>query len=123
MDSPFQDILHTNAVPTDAECDRIRDFLQGPRKELVDLSNKITQLQSLLHEATHRRDELQESISAHLALLSPFRRLPDDIIREIFIATHPSTRNPSFSSDEPPLVLCRTCKSWRNIALTTPRLW
>ncbi|KAJ7255877.1 hypothetical protein B0H12DRAFT_1218759 [Mycena haematopus] len=123
MDSPFQDILHTNAVPTDAECDRIRDFLQGPRKELVDLSHKITQLQSLLYEATHRRDELQEFVSAHLALVSPFRRLPDDIIRQIFIATHPSTRNPSLSSDEPPLVLCRTCKSWRNLALTTPRLW
>ncbi|KAJ7867748.1 hypothetical protein B0H14DRAFT_2182579, partial [Mycena olivaceomarginata] len=72
MDSPFLDVLHTNVVPTDAECDLIRHFLQGPREELADLTQKIGRLQSLLA----RRDELEDFISSHLALVSLIRRLP-----------------------------------------------
>ncbi|KAJ7691224.1 hypothetical protein B0H14DRAFT_3048208 [Mycena olivaceomarginata] len=68
MYSPFQDILHTNAIPMDAECDSIHALLRGPRKEV-----------SLVDEASQKRAKLEEFIDAHLALVSPFRRLPDDI--------------------------------------------
>ncbi|KAJ6495402.1 hypothetical protein C8R45DRAFT_170195 [Mycena sanguinolenta] len=105
MHSPFQAILHTNAVPTDAECDRIRDFLRGPHKELEDLTNEIIRLRYLLGEATCRRDELEEFTSDHFVLASPVRRLPDDIVREIFLATLPLSGNPSLSSREPPRLM------------------
>ncbi|KAF8126416.1 hypothetical protein K438DRAFT_1647351, partial [Mycena galopus ATCC 62051] len=124
MESPFQSALYTNIIPTDAECDRIRDFLQASRKELVDLAEETSRLQSLLDAAVRRRDALEESIRAHAALASPFRRLPDDVLQGIFIAAIPSTRNPAlFDVDEAPLLLCRICKPWRILALTTPHLW
>ncbi|KAJ6573096.1 hypothetical protein DFH09DRAFT_1459522 [Mycena vulgaris] len=62
-------------------------------------------------------------IDAHLALVSPVRKLPDDIVQTIFEATLPSTRHPAISSDESPLLLCQIGRSWRAIALATPRLW
>ncbi|KAJ7212636.1 hypothetical protein GGX14DRAFT_564385 [Mycena pura] len=124
-DSPFdsEDILHTNVVPSDAQCDDIRAFLVGPCKELADLTEEIERFQSLLDQTTKRRDELKQCVDAHFALVSPMRRLPDDILREVFVETLPSTRNTAIISTEGPLLLCRVCKLWRSIALTTPRLW
>ncbi|KAJ7937066.1 hypothetical protein B0H13DRAFT_2648972 [Mycena leptocephala] len=123
MDSPFDDILRTNVVPSDSECKRIRDFLEGPQKEIVDLTRELKRLDSLRKEISHKRRQLKEFINDHLALVSPVRRLPEDIVRAIFIASLSSTRNPAISGQEAPLLLCQICQSWRSIALATPRLW
>ncbi|KAJ6460840.1 hypothetical protein C8R47DRAFT_937709, partial [Mycena vitilis] len=123
MNSPFHDILHTNAVPSYEECDTIRKLLEAPQNELALITEEISRLQFLIDEAVDKRRQLQQFVDAHLALVSPVRRLPDDVIRRIFVATLPTTRNPPMSSDEEPLLLCRVCKSWRAVALATPRLW
>ncbi|KAJ7124115.1 hypothetical protein C8R43DRAFT_1135695 [Mycena crocata] len=123
MESPFADILYTNTVPSDSECDDIRDLLEAPLKVLTEARKEVTRLQALVEVATKRRDKLQEFIDAHLALVSPARRLPEDIIRGVFMAALPSTRNAALVPDEAPLLLCQICASWRQIALTTPRLW
>ncbi|KAJ6565291.1 hypothetical protein DFH09DRAFT_919697, partial [Mycena vulgaris] len=60
---------------------------------------------------------------AHLAVLSPACKLPDDVVRTIFMATLPSTRSPGISPNQAPLLLGRIWKPWRDIALQTPRLW
>ncbi|KAJ7185314.1 hypothetical protein C8R46DRAFT_376397 [Mycena filopes] len=123
MNSSFAHILRTNAVPSDSESERIRDLLQGPRKQLVEVTGELSRLQSLIDEATRTRDELQDFIDAHTALISPMRRLPEDILRAVFIAALPEDRNPTISSDDAPLLFCGICKSWRDVALSTPRLW
>ncbi|KAJ7500307.1 hypothetical protein B0H11DRAFT_1800691 [Mycena galericulata] len=121
--SPFDDILYTNAVPSDAECQRIHDLLVGPQKEAAVLAQEVVRVQSLLDELTTKRDQLNAFIDAHLALVSPVRRLPDDVVREIFVATLPSDRNAIMSEEEAPLLLSHISQGWRNIALSTPRLW
>ncbi|KAJ7486623.1 hypothetical protein FB451DRAFT_1126873 [Mycena latifolia] len=123
QDSPFQSILHTNTVPSDADCQTIRDFLTEPRKELADLSAEISRMQKLIEELTQKQSALDDFINAHLAMVSPARRLPGDIVRAIFVACLPSHRNPVITSDESPLLLCQICSTWRCLALSTPRLW
>ncbi|KAJ7167877.1 hypothetical protein C8R46DRAFT_1350790 [Mycena filopes] len=123
MQSPFNDILHTNAVPSDAECADIRALLEGPCEELQRIEKEIDRLQSLIDEADKRRQELKELIDPHLALISPARQLPEDIIRSIFMETLPSIRNAALVSTEAPLLLCRISKPWRDIALRTTQLW
>ncbi|KAJ7135520.1 hypothetical protein C8R46DRAFT_1362010 [Mycena filopes] len=123
MHSPFSDILHTNAVPTDAECANLRALLEAPCEELRRIDREIDRLQSLIDEANNRRQELKGFIDPHLALVSPARRLPEDIIRSIFVETLPSSRNAALVGSEAPLLLCQICKPWRDVALATPRLW
>ncbi|KAF7330809.1 F-box domain-containing protein [Mycena venus] len=55
--------------------------------------------------------------------MSPIRRLPFDIIEGIFAACLPTHRNCVMSAQEAPVILGRICSSWRNISLSTPRLW
>ncbi|KAJ6524734.1 hypothetical protein DFH09DRAFT_1286319 [Mycena vulgaris] len=121
--SPFENILHTNAVPSDADCQRIRDFIAGPLKEAADLTTEIARMQNLIDELTQKRDALTDSIAAHLAMVSPARRLPEDIVRDVFVACLPAHRNPFILSNESPLLLCQICSGWRELALSTPRLW
>ncbi|KAJ6619994.1 hypothetical protein B0H10DRAFT_1739000, partial [Mycena sp. CBHHK59/15] len=123
MDSPFKDRLYTNSVPSDADCQAIRTLLVGPRKAAADLMEEITRVHAMLEKLTQKYDQLNEFIDAHLALVSPVRRLPDDVVQEIFAASLPSNQNTTMSGAESPLLLCHICRAWRTIALATPRLW
>jgi predicted nuclease with TOPRIM domain len=105
VDSPFQDIVGTNFVPSDKECQRIRDFLEDAQKEVTDLTEELARLDALRKELSRKWQQLKEFIDAHLALVSPVRRLPEDIIRSIFVASLPLHRNPTISGQEAPLLL------------------
>ncbi|KAJ7651346.1 hypothetical protein FB45DRAFT_1079122 [Roridomyces roridus] len=66
--------------------------------------------------------EVQAFVDPH-SLASPARRLSDDLVREIFLASLPDTGNPAFNRNESPLLVAQISTSWRRIALSTPRLW
>ncbi|KAJ7069152.1 hypothetical protein C8F01DRAFT_509309 [Mycena amicta] len=121
--SPFASILHTNTVPSDKECATIRAFLTQPRYDAEKLDKEVARLQDLLSATLRTRDELRLAIGAHEALISPMRRAPDDVLRMIFIHSLPNDRNVALSGVEGPLLLGQICHRWRDIALTTPRLW
>ncbi|KAJ7681880.1 hypothetical protein DFH06DRAFT_955788, partial [Mycena polygramma] len=123
MESPFEDILHTNIVPSDSECRGIRDLLASSQKQVNELTEELARLDAMRNEISRKRRELQQFMDVHLPLLSPMRRLPEDLVRAIFMACLPPIRNPAISSKEAPLLLCQINQSWRGIALATPRLW
>jgi hypothetical protein len=55
---------------------------------------------------------------------SPIDALPPEIVAEIFLDFLPSYPEfPPHSGILSPLVLCRVCRRWRDIALSTPSLW
>ncbi|KAJ6526964.1 hypothetical protein DFH09DRAFT_1187237 [Mycena vulgaris] len=116
MDSPFTHHLDTNYVPSAQDIEHIRADVAFHLEELEELENTIRELSS-------RRDEIQAYIDSHKALISHPRRLPRDIVQEIFLACLPTSRNAVMSHEESPMLLCRICSAWRDIALTTPTLW
>ncbi|KAJ7649028.1 hypothetical protein DFH06DRAFT_1049677 [Mycena polygramma] len=143
MDSPFASILFTNTAPSEADCEKIHALLAEKCKEISFLSQEIIRIQRsvedfdkayrpetrlgcdehLLDELTQKRDALNIFIDAHLSLVSPVRRLPEDIVREIFMACMPASSNAGMGVKEAPLLLCRICSGWRHLALATPELW
>ncbi|KAJ7168662.1 hypothetical protein C8R46DRAFT_1350259 [Mycena filopes] len=124
FESPVLHLLRTNAVPTPVECAWISEhILVQPRIDLALVDEEIQSLERTLTELKTRRAVLATDIDAHLALLSPVRRLPDDILREIFVSSLPSTHNAIMAEREAPLLICHVCSGWRSIAFTTPRLW
>ncbi|KAJ7922930.1 hypothetical protein B0H13DRAFT_84852 [Mycena leptocephala] len=72
--------------------------------------------------SAQRRAEIQAELDLYTY---PVLTLPHEITSEIFLQSLPSTLdfdvvpNPS----EAPLVLLQICRSWRTVALSTPRLW
>ncbi|KAJ6595071.1 hypothetical protein DFH09DRAFT_887300, partial [Mycena vulgaris] len=66
-------------------------------------------------------------ITSLKGVLSPIRRIPPEILAEIFLNCRQNSRASEFYSitdpSEAPLLLGRVCSSWRVIAHGTPRLW
>ncbi|KAF7376660.1 hypothetical protein MSAN_00082800 [Mycena sanguinolenta] len=123
MSSPFTSRLGTNYCPTDAETTQIQGLLVEPCLQLKHLDDEISVMQKALDKLTEERDALVDYVDAHKALLSPLRRLPLDIVEEIFMACLPTHRNCVMSATEAPVILGRICSAWRAISLSAPRLW
>ncbi|KAJ7771552.1 hypothetical protein B0H16DRAFT_1513875 [Mycena metata] len=116
MESVFLDRLRTNYAPSDEEIERIQNYLDLQTKE-------FDRLKKLIQNLCSERDKIGDYLDSHKALISLPRRLPRDIVQEIFLACLPTDRNAVMSPTEAPLLLCRICSAWRNIAHTTPQLW
>ncbi|TFK36672.1 hypothetical protein BDQ12DRAFT_754779 [Crucibulum laeve] len=85
MDSIFTDRLGTNYVPSDGEIDEIKRYLSVPKAQLRELENEIMQIQTILEDLMRKRDTILATIEGHHALISPARRLPHDVVQEIFL--------------------------------------
>ncbi|KAJ6488357.1 hypothetical protein DFH09DRAFT_379967 [Mycena vulgaris] len=77
-----------------------------------------------------RREALMQSVKTHKALLSPMRRLPPEILGEIFsLVVHATFHFGDISEVLPPVtrhapwLFTRICRYWSAVALSTPALW
>ncbi|KAJ7761975.1 hypothetical protein DFH07DRAFT_814744 [Mycena maculata] len=85
----------------------------------ADIEGARTVLKGLLTE----RDQTHDVLEAHKALLSPIRRIPPEVLGEIF--THCLPKDPFIEASVAhcPLLLTQISSSWRSVALATPALW
>ncbi|KAJ7646464.1 hypothetical protein FB45DRAFT_715299, partial [Roridomyces roridus] len=101
----------------------IKELVAGPSLRVSALDDEIATLQKRFDSLKAEREDLVAHIESYRALTTPARRLPLDIIQEIFIACLPTDRNCVMSATEVPVFLGRICSSWRATSLSTPRLW
>lgn len=118
--SPVPRILETNVIPTDAEADAIAGIVSETKLILARLDDEISRGEAILSRLKGEREELAVYISKHTALLSPARRVPADVISEIF--GH-CVSEEYYANPRPVLILGQTCSGWRNALLSTPKLW
>ncbi|KAL0067807.1 hypothetical protein AAF712_005247 [Marasmius tenuissimus] len=114
-DSPFAAVLDTNYAPSPQEIIRIKSVVLEPSKRLIELDEEISRLKA-------DRERLQAFVNKHNTLLSPIRRLSTDMLIEIFTQCLPEGF-PTRDITQAPLLLTRVCRSWREMALETPKLW
>ncbi|KAJ6578062.1 hypothetical protein B0H19DRAFT_932621, partial [Mycena capillaripes] len=127
--SPVKHLLRTNVAPTMQECAQITGhILVQSQRKLAQLDDEIERLhahlndekfQKRLAQLNAERVALAADIDAHSALLLPIRRVPDDVLREIFVASLPAVNNTVISSREAPLLQCGVISGWRQVALSS----
>ncbi|KAJ3548004.1 hypothetical protein NMY22_g1438 [Coprinellus aureogranulatus] len=121
--SPFTSLLYTNHAPTEQERTLIREYLSDWEGQIAQLERSERTMSDSIPPQGRPLKELLEIVAAHRALLAPSRRVPDDILREIFLQCLPTNHNATISARDPPLLVRQVCSRWRAIALSTPRLW
>jgi F-box-like len=121
--SPFSSRLDSNYVASDSESLEIQSLLELPTSRLEELTNRLQELEEQSTQIRNEQSALRIFISKHRALISLIRKLPIDILQEIFIACLPIAHNNVMSRWEPPILLTQVCSSWRNVAHATPQLW
>jgi hypothetical protein len=86
--SPFTDKL----VPTEAEIKDIRALLMDPIEQ-ARIQAQIDEMEVIVGQLKAKHSSLKTVIDAHEALISPVRRAPDDVLREIFFACLATAHN------------------------------
>ena len=121
--SPVHSFLVSNLPPsTDDQMNVTLKTLLELQKDLVDLDESISYMRVALQRLLSKRSALREYADAHKGLVSPLRRLPREILSEIFYHTLPAFPFKLFK-DQSPLVLEHVCKQWWDVSRSTPALW
>lgn len=119
--------MATSHLPTRIQIQESREKLKEHENEVQKLAYKIQQAQQALEDLIadskkaisileDDKRKVEHEIQVTLEFLSPMRRLPDDLLRQIFLHTFANNACTAW-------VLSAVCSSWRRLALNTPRLW
>lgn len=132
----IQELLGRNDPPSDAELNNLTDTVAHETRRLELLDAQIFRLQGSLEALTRMRELTASSVAEHRALINPVRRLPLDILHEIFLCcisqeniitengtTTTSGLKTSLDPRQPPWTLTHVSGHWRNVALSFPGLW
>jgi uncharacterized phage infection (PIP) family protein YhgE len=91
----------------------LSDQIADAQKELKRL---VAQSEAAINELEEKRKKIQKEISLALAYISPLRRLPNDILREVFYHVFDGKASAAWA-------LSAVCTSWRRLVLGMPNLW
>ena len=95
------------------DIERAQGDIEEAETQLADL---IASTRRTIDTMVQRKSALEEKLLQTKAYLSPMRRLPAEMLREIFFWVFEEDSRVAWD-------LSAVCQSWRAIALGMPRLW
>ncbi|KAF9042090.1 hypothetical protein BJ165DRAFT_249091 [Panaeolus papilionaceus] len=132
LPTSFIPLLTSNAPPSPADIQLVKDYKTGIIKQLSeskrkedDIQSKILELQLELTKVKNSRQPLKKQDHACDIILSPFRRLPDDVIHEVFqhCPIYSNANEQHTSGKHFPSTLSQVCRRWRKLTHGTSSLW
>ena len=121
--TPVPDLLGGHYIASESQAQMISNTILVAEGDIMRLSGEITRLNAILDGLTCKRDALRTYTHLHAALVAPIRRLPPEVLSEIFLCYKDENSVSLPRLNKAPLLLGGVCGRWRTIALSTPRLW
>ncbi|KAF9070472.1 hypothetical protein BDP27DRAFT_1419938 [Rhodocollybia butyracea] len=128
----LHDKLRTLSGPAFVQPDEVASVLQNIQRDLEDYKAEIYRLECLRPE----KERLEQYAIQLRSLLSPFRKVPDEILQcifddscnmNIFCVVDSKRRLPVHTSQalirKPAMVISLVCSRWRRNALSMPVIW
>ncbi|KAJ7685802.1 hypothetical protein DFH06DRAFT_1463745 [Mycena polygramma] len=118
--------LRSSSVPQDPS--GYEAAISASTAALMQYDSQIELLQETLERMRTDRTKLQEYTDACRSVFSPVRRLPPEILCEVFISV-PSTTSAgwiesvAYVAKSHLLRISAVCASWRSLVIGTPRFW
>ncbi|KAJ7138195.1 hypothetical protein C8R44DRAFT_341636 [Mycena epipterygia] len=115
-------LLTSNEVPLASDESIVKSVISTARARLALVEREIAQLRDRMKSLKEERT----SLSRHIGIVSPLRRMPPEVLGEIFSWTLPSVgelRQTNFGIADSPWVLTYVSSHWRAVALSLPSLW
>jgi hypothetical protein len=129
---PIASLLKTNKPPIASDVSAIHRAISKTEFDISNLDCQISQAVANLNDLRHKRAQDERQLKTLKGIMHPIRRTPPELLAAIFVLTLPrqwqlwsSSILGSESSWYRKAVLLpgRVCRLWRDISLTTPRLW
>ncbi|KAK0234328.1 hypothetical protein IW262DRAFT_145871 [Armillaria fumosa] len=122
----MDELLKSNVPPLPAEHVQLEGAIGKGLGYFARLQERIGQARASLEMLLDEERHVNRTIESYRTILRPIRRVPEDIVREIFFSFHVETEKrgkDSLDRSFVPLILSQVCREWRSIALSTSRLW
>ncbi|KIJ15931.1 hypothetical protein PAXINDRAFT_133313 [Paxillus involutus ATCC 200175] len=130
LDTPFSRYNSVNFIPGPQDIHFIDAVVSERNSQFSGLSCQISRVESAMSKLSaictkleESRSRVRKSMLAHKALTSSARRIPPEVLGEIFYHCLPKTPYITPRDVECPMVLTHVCRHWRDVAMSTPRLW
>ncbi|KAF7345514.1 ABC protein [Mycena venus] len=120
-------LLNTNEPPEESELVFIQSVISEANARLTSLNYEISKLQPTLKWSEEERASVLSYRTRNEAILSPLRRIPPEVLADIFWWTLPSLNDEwargTFDVAHSPWVLTWISARWRAVSVSTPSLW
>lgn len=111
-----------NLPPGDCDAAQFRATRELAERNLAAIKALVERMRKSLYKMQEEEWDMATIAALHKRALSPLRRLPNELLREIFLFA--VVDNPaSLDARIGPWPISQVCGSWRSIVLSTPRLW
>lgn len=98
-------------------------ILKNADNDLALLTGEITRYENLLRDLHTRRLHSVAQIALHRIAASPLRKLPTEVLCNIFMHCVPNGIELPMDRFSAPWILGQVCSRWREVALGSPFLW
>lgn len=115
VDSHLISTIYTNVPPSLNQKRQIKGLIAALKAHVAELDEDMARIQA-------KKDICLRQIHTYAAALSPCRRLPPELVSEIFLYVKERTWF-SHGSPRPCLSLSQICSAWREVAINTAGLW
>ncbi|KAJ7457187.1 hypothetical protein B0H11DRAFT_2063165, partial [Mycena galericulata] len=121
-------LLNSNEEPLESELDFIHSELSKTSECLAHLDDEESRLWDRLLQLEDEKALLSNYHAQNRGVVSPLRRMPPEVLAEIFRWTLPSelinnAMDSPFDVTASPWVLTHVSSLWRRVAVSTPFLW
>ncbi|KAF7312723.1 F-box domain-containing protein [Mycena indigotica] len=120
--TPCIEFLDNNVAPPERQFAAILTSIRSAEDSMHAIDAELTRLKVVVDQYKQRRQELEEFARVHGAVVSSFRRVPPDVLGEIFRHALPVDGH----GEKDLAILGKigaVCRQWRNVAVNTPLLW
>ena len=119
--SPSAGMLSSNTVFSADQTRRHSETIAEIEVQISRLDDEKSRLQKAMDYLLNERQEFQRSLDEHRCLVAPIRRIPPELLSEIFL--HCLDGDSDLDITAAPLVLTFVCSRWRTVAICTLQLW
>lgn len=121
---PLPHFHRTFQAPDESEVITIKTYITNVDILIDALDADLERLSATIDRVKRKREEMKKSRAYHATMLSPIRRLPKEVLTEIFWLCCLSDANKSSVQHiMAPFILSAICHSCREMVDGSPKLW
>ncbi|KAG2135379.1 uncharacterized protein EDB93DRAFT_826507 [Suillus bovinus] len=116
-------LFQTNCVPSPMDTQRISHLLAEQNLELELIKEELDRARAEVLRLEAKHNATMEMVQKLEALRSPVRRMPIEIMTQIFEQCVQDEESQEPDPLRAPLLLCQVCGAWRDLMFSLPCLW
>ncbi|KAK0436237.1 hypothetical protein EV421DRAFT_1981285, partial [Armillaria borealis] len=123
--SRMSQLLESNNPPLHTERLQLEGFIGDNLEFVTSLQERVSKARAVLNDLLKEQRGVKDMIESCKTIIRPIRKVPEDIVREIFLALWDTEEEGKDSLNKrfTPLVVSQVCRDWRTIALSMSQLW